>query len=423
MADVSTWDPSDENNNKPPPDGWPEFMMPSQVNNSARMMMGAVKRMYDQQVSGAIVLPYLKLAGGAGGQTVTGPVTFAGITAAAITSNGTINAASTISTTGNITAAGAVQGLDVNASRNMSVAGTLYGGALSGSSVYVTGRVTAGNGEVYGSGWALTGSGGNLNIGTGASGNLGTLTLYTNTLNVQGSIGTTGAITAGNQMFVNAGGLMVWNGNITANTGNVIANGITSNGNISAANTVAANNLTVATNATISGTLTVSAIQNNGNINAGGYTGNGMSLSGEVRGNTLRSTGDTTVGSVCYVASVVPHTDNTGLCGSGSSGWHDVCSYNYVTLSDASLKTDIGPLPDTLALVSALAPQAFRYGDEDVRHWGFVAQDVRAAVSGYPVDLVSGEEGRLGLDYGGLTAMLWKAVQELNARLTALEGR
>jgi hypothetical protein len=86
------------------------------------------------------------------------------------------------------------------------------------------------------------------------------------------------------------------------------------------------------------------------------------------------------------------------------------------------LKTDLGPLPDTLALVSAIVPQAFRYGNDPIRHWGFVAQDVRSAIGDHPVDVVRGEEGRLGLDYGALTAMLWQAVRALAAKVQQLEG-
>jgi hypothetical protein len=47
MADIAQWDPADEANTAAPPNGWPEFMQPSAVNNCARAMMGAVRRWYD----------------------------------------------------------------------------------------------------------------------------------------------------------------------------------------------------------------------------------------------------------------------------------------------------------------------------------------------------------------------------------------
>src|SRR4051812_3561386 len=44
--DVSGWSPTAGSNNAPPPDGWPENMPPSGVNNSAREMMAALARWY-----------------------------------------------------------------------------------------------------------------------------------------------------------------------------------------------------------------------------------------------------------------------------------------------------------------------------------------------------------------------------------------
>lgn len=51
MADLgnTAWSPTDASNNTSPPNGWPEAMLPSSVNNSARMMMGALKREWQQK--------------------------------------------------------------------------------------------------------------------------------------------------------------------------------------------------------------------------------------------------------------------------------------------------------------------------------------------------------------------------------------
>lgn len=48
MADIgaSNWNEDDASNNASAPDGWPEGMPPSGVNNAARAMMGAIKRLY-----------------------------------------------------------------------------------------------------------------------------------------------------------------------------------------------------------------------------------------------------------------------------------------------------------------------------------------------------------------------------------------
>jgi len=45
MADVSTWSPNDAANNDAPPDGWPEGMPASAVNDTGRSTHGAVRRL------------------------------------------------------------------------------------------------------------------------------------------------------------------------------------------------------------------------------------------------------------------------------------------------------------------------------------------------------------------------------------------
>lgn len=47
MADISEWSPLDESNTSASPNGWPEFMAVSGINNSGRGMMGAIRRWYD----------------------------------------------------------------------------------------------------------------------------------------------------------------------------------------------------------------------------------------------------------------------------------------------------------------------------------------------------------------------------------------
>lgn len=48
MSDIKKWSTVAANNNKVPPDGWPENMAPSDVNNTARENMAAAKRAYLQ---------------------------------------------------------------------------------------------------------------------------------------------------------------------------------------------------------------------------------------------------------------------------------------------------------------------------------------------------------------------------------------
>jgi len=48
LSDNTNWSETDANNNKAPPNGWPEGMMPSGVNDSARGDKGALKRFWDR---------------------------------------------------------------------------------------------------------------------------------------------------------------------------------------------------------------------------------------------------------------------------------------------------------------------------------------------------------------------------------------
>lgn len=47
---ASNWNEADASNSTAAPDGWPEGMAPSGVNDAGRAMMGAVKRWYDQSI-------------------------------------------------------------------------------------------------------------------------------------------------------------------------------------------------------------------------------------------------------------------------------------------------------------------------------------------------------------------------------------
>lgn len=48
ISDGTTWSELDPSNNRAPPNGWPEGMMPSGVNDAARMNMGALKRFWNR---------------------------------------------------------------------------------------------------------------------------------------------------------------------------------------------------------------------------------------------------------------------------------------------------------------------------------------------------------------------------------------
>jgi hypothetical protein len=331
MADISTWSPVDESNTAAPPDGWPEYMLPSAVNNSARAMMGAVRRLYDQQLSGTLVLPYLPITGG----TISGAVTLnGGLTTTNINASGTIYAGSSLSTGGSI---GASSG---NISGGLTV-GSISAGSISAGSVTSSGTVSAGGFTTGG-----TVSAGNLN-GTNSTAS----TAY---------IGTSGTL-----WFYDAGGGQIG----------------------------------------IHGALTTTS-----QITSGAFLCMGQS--------TL-ITLDTNY--------IVPYYGNaTGQVGSQpGSSFSAMSSYAYGNPSDAREKTDIASLPDCLDIINAIEPKRFRWRDElklDRRtQWGFVAQEVGEAMqkAGHEFGGHLDDGEHQGLVYDQLIAIVWKALQELSAQVSA----
>jgi hypothetical protein len=129
---------------------------------------------------------------------------------------------------------------------------------------------------------------------------------------------------------------------------------------------------------------------------------------------------------------IIPAASNANYCGSSSNYWYAVWtgSGGYQTGSDRRLKTDIEDLPDCLDLVRRLAPQRFRWRDgpdTSRTHYGFVAQDVGKALGddfgGYTPAEPDNARSIAGLNYNELTAVLWKACQELAARVATLEAK
>jgi hypothetical protein len=132
-------------------------------------------------------------------------------------------------------------------------------------------------------------------------------------------------------------------------------------------------------------------------------------------------------------AGLLPNSDDFYDLGGVSDRWDDVYATNgTIQTSDRTLKTDIAALPLGLSFLRGLRPVQYRWNRADRKgtgrlHAGFIAQEVLAAaqdVAGY--GLVTGdgtEANRYGLRYTELIAPLVAAVQELAARLEAVETR
>src|SRR4249920_437669 len=120
MGDISTWNPVDNSNTTAPPDGWPEGMAPSAVNNSARAMMGAIRRWYDTVT--AQLAGFLPLSGG----TLTGA-----LNAPFIHSTGTVQADGAVTAAG-----GATIAVAVSVSSGLTAGSLSTGGAVTGATLH-----------------------------------------------------------------------------------------------------------------------------------------------------------------------------------------------------------------------------------------------------------------------------------------------
>ena len=103
------------------------------------------------------------------------------------------------------------------------------------------------------------------------------------------------------------------------------------------------------------------------------------------------------------------------------------------SLSDRRDKTDIIDLPIGLDFINTLTPRKFKWETREGNakdgkyEAGFIAQElqtVEASTSVDYLDLVLDENpDKLEASYGKLVPVLVKAVQELSAKVTALEGK
>ncbi|MEN8739220.1 MAG: tail fiber domain-containing protein, partial [Phaeobacter gallaeciensis] len=86
-----------------------------------------------------------------------------------------------------------------------------------------------------------------------------------------------------------------------------------------------------------------------------------------------------------------------------------VTAPNFVSSSDARLKSDIAPIADALAKVQALNGATFTMTGNDTRQMGLIAQDVQAVAP----EAVVEAEGVLRLAYGNLVGLLVEAIKDL----------
>ena len=94
-----------------------------------------------------------------------------------------------------------------------------------------------------------------------------------------------------------------------------------------------------------------------------------------------------------------------------------VTAPNFVSSSDARLKSNIAPITAALAKVQALTGVTFTIAGSDVRQMGLIAQEVQAVAP----EAVVEAEGVLRLAYGNLVGLLVEAIKDLTTQVEQLK--
>ena len=96
-----------------------------------------------------------------------------------------------------------------------------------------------------------------------------------------------------------------------------------------------------------------------------------------------------------------------------------VTAPNFVSSSDARLKSEITPITDALTKVLTLTGVTYRMDGQPVRQMGLIAQEVQVVAP----EAVTDVDGLLRLAYGNLVGLLVEAIKDLHAELEQLKER
>lgn len=121
-----------------------------------------------------------------------------------------------------------------------------------------------------------------------------------------------------------------------------------------------------------------------------------------------------------------PTSTNVSSCGVVSQAWNTCAAYNFPNPSDPRLKKNIAARPPgALACINAVPVHEYNWNQEtdtDPLHAGWMANEVQAAFPGSAIVVTGTDEAKtLAVSTNEMLAVLWQAVQELSAELTALK--
>jgi hypothetical protein len=118
--------------------------------------------------------------------------------------------------------------------------------------------------------------------------------------------------------------------------------------------------------------------------------------------------------------SIYPNSSGNLYFYNGSNEGYLSSAGAWTNASDARLKTNIRDIEYGLNTVLSSQPRHFERNDVEGTYIGFVAQEMQEVIP----EVVSGDpERQLGVDYGSLVAVAFKAIQELKTELDTAKAR
>jgi hypothetical protein len=168
------------------------------------------------------------------------------------------------------------------------------------------------------------------------------------------------------------------------------------------------------------------------NSNIGG--GDNVAIGNSSLGNNTSGSGNTAINPISaagvYAPVFDPTTQDNRFCMGSTAVTNAYIQVAWTVVSDIRDKTDISAVPHGLSFVTQLEPIAYRYkidrnateGHGPLRY-GFKAQQVLALEGDTPVIVDNEDADKLRFNDQSLLAVLVKAIQELSARIEALEAK
>ena len=133
---------------------------------------------------------------------------------------------------------------------------------------------------------------------------------------------------------------------------------------------------------------------------------------------------------VNFYAHVKANADNTYDIGASGARWATIYSQNALNTSDKNLKNTIETSDLGLSFINQLRPVSFKKNNQgDSIHYGLIAQEVEDVIinTGKSLEEFSAiskpTDITMGIAYSEFISPLIKAIQELSAKVTALEAK